>query len=257
MVMWVSKSLGHGFRVGTTIRTRPTQAQLKILDNAKFIENIQKRFREAFTDYLLQNGYYVADMHDLAGAEIEDDVYNPVKTSLDEFKDVMRLIQDGGNLTEKRKERLLKSVYGIEDLLTSKNTLKKLKQKYDQLSPVSILAIPGISIIVAAFVFSQDFSGLQFPNVVKWGIWSITTFIVGYIILKERTKRKEEKEKLVQEIEKSAKFIIGKINLGNSAKFNDCTTKQNNSVSNKEETDWLMRICCFIILLWIIIVLFS
>lgn len=62
MVMWVSKSLGRGFRVGTTIRTRPTQAQLKILENAKFIENIQKRFREAFADYLLQNGYYVADM---------------------------------------------------------------------------------------------------------------------------------------------------------------------------------------------------
>ena len=132
MVMWVSKSLGRGFRVGTTIRTRPTQAQLKILENAKFIENIQKRFREAFADYLLQNGYYVADMQDLAGAEIEDDVYNPVKISLDEFKDVMRLIQDGGNLTEKRKERLLKSVYGIEDLLTSKNTLKELREKFNK-----------------------------------------------------------------------------------------------------------------------------
>lgn len=257
MVMWVSKNLGHGFKVGTTIRTQPTQAQLKLLDNAKFIENIQKRFREALTDYLMQNGYYIGDMRDLAGQEIEDDVYNPIRHSLDEFKDVMRLIQDGGSLTEKRKERLLQAIYNIEDLLKSENKLKNLKQKCEQLNQISILAIPGISIIVALFIFFQDFNGLQYSNFVKWTIWLIATFITGYILLKERTQRKAEKEKITQEIKNSAKVIVGKISFGKSAKFKDCTTKVNNSVNNEEEPSLLMRVCCFVILLWLMTVIFS
>ncbi len=208
--MWISKGLGHGFRVGTTIRTRPTQAQLKILDNAKFIENIQKRFRDAFTDYLMQNGYYVDDMRDLAEKEIDDDVYNPIRQSVDEFKDVMRLIQDGGSLTEKRKERLLNSVYGVEDLLTGKNKLKELKTELNNNKPQSFLLAALLSFLGMIFIIPQDFSGInkEIANFLKSIILFMWSLACIYFVNDFKQDKIKSRDEVIQRIKESCKSVF-------------------------------------------------
>lgn len=104
MVMWISKNLGGGFRIGTTIRTTPTREELSHLKKVQFISTVKERLANAFLLYLMQNGYYVTQMKHLKDVEIDDDVFNPVSKFIKNFKETMQLLEDGGNLTEKGKK---------------------------------------------------------------------------------------------------------------------------------------------------------
>lgn len=47
MSMWISKSLGGGFRIGTSVRTYPTQAEIAREEKRNFIFSIKNRMKNA------------------------------------------------------------------------------------------------------------------------------------------------------------------------------------------------------------------
>ena len=59
--MWISKNLGGGFRIGTTIRTEPTQAELRRMEKYEFIKRAEKRMEAALEKYSMQSGYYITE----------------------------------------------------------------------------------------------------------------------------------------------------------------------------------------------------
>lgn len=65
MSMWISKSLGGGFRIGTSVRTYPTQAEIAREEKRNFIFSIKNRMKNAILSYLMQEGYFITRLEDL------------------------------------------------------------------------------------------------------------------------------------------------------------------------------------------------
>lgn len=203
MVMWISKNLGGGFRIGTTIRTTPTREELSHLKKVQFISTVKERLANAFLLYLMQNGYYVTQMKHLKDVEIDDDVFNPVSKFMKNFKETMQLLEDGGNLTEKRKEVLLKSIYGIEELLSSKNELKELHFKKEQLKPLSWKVAFFISFLLLFFVLK-----LNLPEHIGVLVWFFLSIVIFSFVKYRRMKCFGKKNVIFEEIKKKARVVI-------------------------------------------------
>jgi hypothetical protein len=203
MTMWISKNLGGGFRIGTTIRTGPTQAELRRMEKEVFISTVKDRFASVFLKYMMQNGYYVTKMQHLHGVDIEDKILEPINGYLDNFKDVMRLLDDGGSLTEKRKEILLRSVYGIEDILAKNNKLMELYFELKKLEKFSWSTGAGISLFLL-FICGLTSFPLQLKNIV----WLVLCVLVYLVIALLRRKQKEQRKTVIYQIRQNAIKII-------------------------------------------------
>lgn len=203
MVMWISKNLDGGFRIGTTIRTTPTREELSHLKKVQFISVVKERLANAFLSYLMQNGYYVTQMKHLKGVDIDDGIFNPVSKFIKNFKETMQLLEDGGNLTEKRKEVLLKSIYGIEELLSSKNELKELHFKREQLQPLSWKIAFFIS-----FLLLFSVSKFNMPEHIGILIWFFLSIVIFSFVKYRRMKCFEKKDIIFEEIKKKARIVV-------------------------------------------------
>lgn len=203
MGMWISKNLGGGFRIGTSIRTTPTQAELSRMAKEKFISTVKERFVNVFLSYMMQNGYYVTKMRHLYGVDIKDDVLEPVNRYLESFKDAMRLLDDGGNLTEKRKEILLRSVYGIEDLLLKNN---KLKEQYIELNRCKLISWSKGAWISLFLFFVCSLT--NFPFYIKNSVWLVLCILVYFVIALKRKKQKEKRKIIIYQIQQTAFKVV-------------------------------------------------
>lgn len=211
MSMWISKSLGGGFRIGTSVRTYPTQAEIACEEKRNFIFSIKNRMKNAILSYLMQEGYFITRLEDLTDLEIEQEVERKIEKSLKEFKEVMRLIDDGGNLTEKRKERLLNAVYGIEDVLTEENALKKLGQHLDDAPPISMALALGYSFLTLLGCFI-----LSIPEEVACFLLSILVPFIFFIVIRKKRNREQIRDNIIHDIRQNAKFVASEIGIGNT-----------------------------------------
>ncbi|MEI3545753.1 MAG: hypothetical protein V8R23_05815 [Alphaproteobacteria bacterium] len=203
MTMWISKNLGGGFRIGTTIRTEPTQAELRRMAKENFVSMAKNRFAVAFLCYMMQNGYYVTNMRHLYGVDIDDEILKPINKHLERFKDVMRLLDDGGSLTEKRKEIILKSIYGIEDILKPNNELKGLYDKLCDLKPFSL----GLSFLLALCSFPV-LSVFKLSEPICSLLGGLICIFIFAAVIYDRVQIGKKKRKIIEEIKKKAVRIV-------------------------------------------------
>lgn len=214
MGMWISKNLGGGFRIGTSIRTTPTQAELSRMAKFEFMARVKQRMNIALEKYSMQNGYYLTSRNKWQVLNIDEDISNKIKPHVMSFKDVMRLIDDGGNLTEKRKEILLRAVYGIEDLLTSKNELYVLKCKFEAAKDTSILCFLLLLIFSYLFIHCFHFIGAKAESI----LWLLSNIfiIASYFFLK-----KDRLSKIIREIKEKSLCPVGNEALGYDVTWKD------------------------------------
>lgn len=156
MTMWISKNLGGGFRIGTTIRTEPTQAELRRMEKYEFIKRAEKRMEAALEKYSMQSGYYITENNERQIYNMDEETLGKIEPYVKNFGDVLRLINDGGKLTEKRKEILLRAIYGVEELLSRENELSNLKCRLEKVYRFSVFCFPffsGVSYIIIHNIF--------------------------------------------------------------------------------------------------------
>lgn len=214
MSMWISKNLGGGFRIGTSIRTTPTQAELSRMAKFEFIARVKQRMNIALEKYSMQNGYYLTGRNKWQVLNINEEISGKIKPYVMSFKDVMRLIDDGGNLTEKRKEALLRAVYGVEDLLISKNELYVLKCKFDAAKDTSILCLPLLLFFSSLLIHSFHFMDVKGKSI----LWLLSNIfiITAYFFLK-----KDRLSKVIREIKEKSLCPVSNESLGYDVTWKD------------------------------------
>lgn len=97
---------------------RQTQAELRQQSKDNFLSDTKTKFDDLIATYFLGQGYFL----------LADDVQNfnhetaePIKLVVQEFIQARRLIDDGANLTEKRKVQMLEAIYELESILSKTN----------------------------------------------------------------------------------------------------------------------------------------
>lgn len=171
MLWGVSKSVGGGFRVGVGGRlggrrssgTRaPTAAEVRAQEKDHFLRETLTRFQDAVAVYFLNRGHLVM-AQDIAKADQE--LAAPLIPSMQEFTNIQRLVSDGGNLTESRKEKLLSAIYAIEEMgeVDNEHPIRGLYNKYaEQQSAQGAYIILGIISVITGYFWLPAFFATAF-----------------------------------------------------------------------------------------------
>jgi hypothetical protein len=88
-------------------RSGPTQAELRKQEREEFLDSTQSQFESLVHQYSLMSGYL-----ELTPG---DEPYRSIGPIAEEFEYIQRLVRDGGALTANRKEKLLNSIYFMEE----------------------------------------------------------------------------------------------------------------------------------------------
>ncbi len=133
MFWWASKRLGRGYRIGIGSRVggtsrRPTVYELRQQEKDSFIKDTEGRIENLIKTYFFSLGYVLLPK-DVMNQNI--DIANPIMPHIKEFYNVHRLVKDGGNLTDKRKETMLEQIYAIEDIVNKLENVHPILALYN------------------------------------------------------------------------------------------------------------------------------
>lgn len=137
------RSSGGGRRSG------PTQTELRKQEREEFLDSTQSQFDSLVHQYSLVNGYL----------ELKpgDDPYRSIGPIAEQFEYIQRLVRDGGALTANRKEKLLNSIYFMEERVARIQNpsplfgLWRRSGSYDSAGK-SLLVIAILIIVVGIFI---------------------------------------------------------------------------------------------------------
>lgn len=109
---------------------RQTQAEIQQQTKDNFLSDTKAKFEGLIATYFLGQGYFL----------LADDVQNfnhettePIKLAVQEFIQARRLIDDGANLTEKRKVQMLEAIYELESIISKTNIEHPILSLYREL----------------------------------------------------------------------------------------------------------------------------
>lgn len=141
---YASKRVGKGGRIGigSTLSSskRPTVYELRKQEKSDFISGTEKRMDDLVKTYFLSHGYVVL-ANDAINSNLE--IAAPILPYIAEFYKTHRLVKDGGNLTDKRKEALLEQTYAVEEIVNKIETVHPIKSLYDQIDKLNGEALGG------------------------------------------------------------------------------------------------------------------
>ena len=144
---------------------RQTAAERQAESKANFLRDAKEKFDDLVTTYFLGQGYFVmVDDIERSDLPIAARIAKPVERYLNS----RRLVDDGANLTDKRKVEMLEAIYEIEDTLARTPTEHPILPLYRQVTSkrtsrfmlivgaviCGLIAIAAPPMLVGAIVFA-------------------------------------------------------------------------------------------------------
>lgn len=192
-----------------------------------FLLNINHRMQKALLFYLINRGIYITSLNDFKKIKLDSlngYIENDIEEALLKYKENIRLINDGGNLTSKRKDIFLNTIYLIEDKNNNISKNLVLVSNYVELKKDSIAY--GCLICITLICF---FTIFLITNKLELSCCICFALILAILFFSINKKRKKINI-LLKDIQKDFKlfcsnpknipdvFMIKQ--LGNTKKFN-------------------------------------
>jgi hypothetical protein len=146
------------------------QYQLQLEEKQSFLKNINNKLEKALIKYLLSNGIFIAklDKHLI----IEDLIANSIiLDKINEYQNIIRIINDSNRLTAKRREDLLIIIYFLEDNSENNHQLlllyesRNIKFKLLKISAICLFLVNISAVNVWLLILSIFIIGFQIKNI--------------------------------------------------------------------------------------------
>lgn len=160
---------------------RQTQAEIQQKNKDNFLSDTKIKFDDLIAIYFLGQGYF------LLAKDVQNSnhkIAEPIKVVIHEFIQARRLIDDGANLTEKRKVQMLEALYALEDVVSKTNIGHPILTLYRDLTKKR----SQIFWLVAASVISL-LIGLAFPQMLLGAL--LAAGYAGYFRAKTKSIKTE------------------------------------------------------------------
>ena len=142
--------------------------------------------------YLIDKGIYFALIDDFKRTKIDEKLKNyiedDVNKALSEYQENIRLINDGGNLTSKRKDIFLKTIYFLESRSNSDSKNFKMICRYSKLKTRNNMYYYIIGIIIFT-LFYVILTVEKINNVLIIIILLIFLFVLLFYLLRNNSKK--------------------------------------------------------------------
>ena len=181
MFWGLSKNIGGGFRVGVggriggSRRRGPSQRELAIQEKAAFLDRTKSSFDALMQEYCMSHGYLVIAKD---FPKLQEDCVTRIYDIVSEFYSAQRLVRDGGPLTAKRREKILESIYAMEEAVAEIQQRHPLYVEYVTYERYRSGALMPLVIAVLLALGSALFSSY------KPLLFSIPFFLGGGVLLK-------------------------------------------------------------------------
>lgn len=165
------------------------------LEKYEFLKNINERMNIAFSRYLINKGIYFSNLEDYKKVKIDVSDENieknaEIKRALLEYQENVRLVNDGGNLTSKRKDIFLNSIYKIEDNCDLNSLNIKIFNNYKKVKEINDFYYSTLIIfIILSLILSFGFDNIELNIKILIGICFTLIFILLIFLLKYNNKK--------------------------------------------------------------------
>lgn len=170
--------------------SRVSQAELRQQVKDKFLSDTKARFENLINKYFLTQGIFLlaADLYDSA-----PEVTMPIQPIIARAIQTRRLVDDGANLTDKRKIEILGAIYDLEKMVSEVKEDHPLNDFYEELTMKRIWF--GVLLII---VLISSIVGYFWTP--AWGIAAISFSLLISVQLKISALKKTIKNEAIQVI---------------------------------------------------------
>lgn len=157
--MKLSYSIG-GFKISTdnllSSSKSPNTRELAQQEKSKFIKKVKSDFEQLIKLYCLLKGYWVTDARD--HTKLSNNAIKDIKPVIKKFYHHMNLVNDGGNLTSKRKDIFLESIYFMKDIEIEKiHPLFKIYENFNKaLKLRNLFRDSGFGLFIMWFILANN-----------------------------------------------------------------------------------------------------
>ena len=141
----------------------PTQEEIRQKAQVEFLWETKRRADRAVEKYFLGQGYFLLP-RDVKTSE--ERLAEPIKPILATLKHAQRLVADGADLTDERKEQMLECVYQLEEIVKQSPidhpVLKLYSARTKNVGRGALLLWLAVPVVLFAIAWPSMWKGLLF-----------------------------------------------------------------------------------------------